>query len=421
MIRRLLRGGVSRILVGSLIGQGVLLAVSPLLTRIYSPYDFAALMVFTSLCVFIGGLISLSWDRAIVIPRSDVQASAILAWGFLSVTGIGALLAIASYFFGPSVDAVFETRVFGPLWWLLPLTCVLMGVYSLVSSWLVRTKRYGKLATRNATLGIAQAVSSVGLGLLVPGPIGLLTGNAIGRAAAVIGVGGWATLREAGRNSWARMVAVGRRYRRFPLVATWSRALNILGLQLPALLIVALYGTWEAGLYALTVRVLAGPVGVVVDAVSQYFEATFAGHRRDGTGDLTQLIRSITTRLFVIVIVPTVLILAFAPGLFAWLFGGEWRMAGVYAQITVLLFATQFVIAPISRALLVLERQYLQLGWDLARAVLTVLAVTVPFAFGGGLTDALMALTAVQVALYLVMLALCYRAAIDADRRRWRV
>jgi O-antigen/teichoic acid export membrane protein len=404
-----LRGGVPKILLGSLIGQGSLLAISPLLTRIYTPDDFGALAAFTAFATVLGGIVTVSWERGIVVPRSEFSARALAVLGVMSAVGVSVAMAVLILFIGPALDDLLDVDVFDRFWWLLPATTLAMGLYGVLSSLLVRARAYSRLAARNALQGLAQSVSSVLLGVSGFGAIGLLTGILVGRVASTLGLARWR--RADGFPSVARLRAVARRYRRFPLVSTWSRALNSLGLQLPVLMIVAIYGSMEAGMYALTVRVLATPIGIVVDAVSQYFEGAFSSRLRARSGGLVTLITGITKRLALVAAVPMMVIIIFGPVLFAWAFGSNWRDAGVLAQITVGFYAVQFVVAPISRTLLVLERQGTQLAWDVLRMVATSLAVIVPSLLGMALSGALLVLAISQVALYLAMYALCVRAA----------
>lgn len=418
MLRRLkafVTSGVSRILTGTLIGQGTLLAVSPILTRLYDVSDFGALAAFTALATVTGAIVTLSWERAIVIPRAESSARALAVLTLGSTAVVSAILAVLMLFGGPWLDDLLQTSgIFAAYWWLLPLTTLAMGAYSSLSSTLVRQRAYGRLAVRNGVQGVSQAVSSVTLGVLAIGPLGLLSSIFVGRLVSSAGMAG-SRGRRAPRLSWTRVLAVARRYRRFPLVVTWSRVLNVLGLQLPPLIVIAMYGSVEAGLYALTIRVLATPIGMIVDAVSQYFEGTFATRRRLRSGRLSSLLLRISARLLAAAVVPAVIVVVFGPMLFGFVFGAEWSLAGQYAQITVLFYLAQFVVAPISRALLVLERQYLQLFWDVSRTVLICAAVLIPGLLGLGLGTALVVLTVVQVAMYAILFALCLHASRRAE------
>lgn len=376
-MHRLFGAAVPRILLGSLIGQGAVLVVSPTLTRLYTPADFGALAVVTAISAVLGNVVTLSWDRAIVVPAAEGRAKDIVALGIVSVTLLVTSLGIVAYFLQHELAALFSSRVLVDFWWLIPVTVAVIGYYAIASSLLVRHQRYGSLAIRNATQGVSQAVSSVVLGVAGVTPLGLISSVAVGRGAALIGmVRLRAGIRGRSRHELGKTAAL---YRRFPLVNTWARVLNSLGLQLPVILIISLFGSIEAGLYALTLRVLASPVSIISDAVSQYFEGTFALRYRNGQGGLVATFSSLTRRLMLVGAIPVLIVLVFGPGLFSFVFGSQWETAGYYAQLLVLSYYAQFVVSPVSRSLVILNWQATQLVWDATRLLATTLAIIVPW------------------------------------------
>ncbi|KQQ92602.1 hypothetical protein ASF62_12185 [Leifsonia sp. Leaf325] len=361
-------------------------------------------------------LVTLSWERAIVIPRRDEDAANLVRLGLLSVVVVGAIVTALAYIFRAEMASILGSDLFDDDWWVTPVTVVLIGLFGIGSSWVVRHQRYGELGWRNALQGLAQAASSVGLGLLGVGSIGLAISPATGRAAGLLGLARQLRPKHLMSGTSSGMWATARTYRRFPLVNTWSRLINTLGLQLPVILIITLYASPAAGLYALTLRVLAAPVGIVVDAVSQYFEGTFSASLREGGSGLAKLIRTVSWRLALVAAIPTAVVLLFGPQLFSVVFGAQWEMAGVYAQILIVAYATQFAISPISRSLVILGHQKTQLVWDVSRAIGTIGAVVVPFALDLEFVYALLCMTTVQVVAYVVLLVLSLRRANRADR-----
>ena len=168
-----------------------------------------------------------------------------------------------------------------------------IGSYLVLTEWMVRAQSYGALARRNLLQGVGQVVTQVGLGLAGVRPVGLLLGLAVGR---LCGIGG--ALSEGGllrrtRPRLPDLVAAVRRYRRFPLVASWSKLLNTAGLQLPLLLISVVYGDAAAGLLGLTVRVIGGPVGVIGQAVYQVFTAEASAKVRGDDRELAAFTRQL--------------------------------------------------------------------------------------------------------------------------------
>ncbi|MGX9900053.1 hypothetical protein ACW0JT_09270 [Arthrobacter sp. SA17] len=129
------------------------------------------------------------------------------------------------------------------------------------------------------------------------------------------------------------------------------------------------------GLLALTMRVLTAPVGIISDAVSQHFEAVAAKGIRSSRTELLSQVRRTVLRQLLIGALPVALIITCGPVLFRVVFGDSWESSGVFAQILILGYYSQFVISPVSKTLLLLELHGRQAVWDICRAI----------AIGGGL------------------------------------
>jgi O-antigen/teichoic acid export membrane protein len=414
-VKALLSRPVFRILLGSLIGQGVVLAVSPVLTRTYSPSDFSAFAVITATSAVLGGFVTLSWERAIVVPPEDADARALLLLGFASTGALSGALAAVNYVFRDEIAAALDTGVFRDYWWLTPVTTLFIGLYALISSWIVRHQDYTKLSVRNATQGLSQATWSVTLGLAGVVPLGLISSLAVGRLAGALGIVHGIRRSQASPLKLRDVVQAARAHRRFPLVNTWSRLANALGLHLPIILIISAYGSVETGLYALTVRVMASPIGIIIDATSQYFEGTFARmHREDAAGRL-ELVNRFAFRMLLLGAIPTVLVLIGAPYLFRTVFGAEWNDAGMFAQLVVFTYLAQFTVAPVSRALVIMGWQFAQLAWDLGRVGLTVGSIFVCSHLDQSFERCLLTLSVVQVIAYAIQYGLCVVAAQRTD------
>lgn len=395
-----MRSPVAKILLGSAGGQGILLLASPLLTRIYTPTDFGALAVLTALSAVLGVLATLRWEAGIVLPRRDADARA-LGWLALASAGIIATLTCLILFVWPASMDVFSTGADGSLYiWLLPLTITAISIHKVLSAWMVRREQFARLGQRNFLVGLGQLVVQVGLGFAGMKPLGLLLGIAGGRLAGTGGAFGSGGFFEAGLPRRRTLRRVAFRYKRFPLVSSFSAVVNSLGLQAPVLLLSALYGGVGFGLLALTMRVLTAPVGIISDAVSQHFESAAAKSIRAGTPRLIVLLRRTILRQLAAGAVPVTLILAFGPWLFETVFGSDWRVSGVFAQVLAIGYYCQFVVSPVSKTLLLLELHGRQAVWDVARAVGVVGGLSVCGLLGWDLLQACMIMALIQVLSY---------------------
>lgn len=371
---------VLSILSGSLVGQGAVIAVSPLLTRLYSPADFGALALVTAVAAIAGGFVSLSWEAAVALPEDDDDARILMWLAMISSFALSSVLGLVLFLLRVPLARTFDSGIFVDYWWLAPITVLFTAVFSTLSSWRVRRMDFRKLATRNAIQGLAQATSSVVLGFAGVAPLGLASSLAIGRAAGVFGMIASKGVSNSGVPRLRRVVQVARRYKKFPLLTSPSAVINSLGLQAPILLLAAIYGSVAIGLLALAMRVLAAPIGILADAVSQYFVGVFANNLHTGKRSSAQLILGIVRRLALVGLLPTIIVAALGPQLFSMVFGHQWTQAGIYAQILIVVYYFQLVVSPISRTLGLLERQGLQLAWDLGRVILaasTILIIAV--------------------------------------------
>jgi len=151
--------GVSRIVSGSVAGQGLVILCYPLLTRLYDPAEFGLLSVFSSIVGIISIVSSASLFQAIPVPPDDREA-ADLAWTALAaVTLTTVVTAGVGLFAGPPIAALLGVPQLAQYWWLVALTVFVMGAYLVLSEWMVRDRSYAALGNRNLFMGVGQAAT----------------------------------------------------------------------------------------------------------------------------------------------------------------------------------------------------------------------------------------------------------------------
>ncbi|MEO7124578.1 MAG: oligosaccharide flippase family protein [Nakamurella sp.] len=409
-------GGLLWMVFGSGIGQGIALAVSPLLTRLYTPEEFGLLRAFMSVTAVSGTFVVFRMEAAIPLPKSDRTAASV-AWLGIAFGAVGSL---AIGLLGPLIAVPIATMVgtpdLGSVWWWVSVATFAIVLDKVLLTWMVREKRYKALAARNFLQGVGQAGSQVGFGYAPFQSVGLLLGWILGRIVAIGGLFSSGGLFAQGFPRRKDLVVAVRRYRRFPLVASWAALLNVLGQQAPFLVIGAYYGSVSLGLMGLTAQVLAAPVTLIGDAVSRVFQGEGSAAIRDGVTPLRPIIRS-NVKVLSAISVPMAVVLVFvSPPLFAFVFGAQWREAGVYAQILALGYAANLIVSPMSQTLLILEKQGKQLVWDASRMIVTVGGPLVAAMLGYSATVAIATLSAGFVVCYGALWWTCVRAATRYDQ-----
>ena len=145
------------------------------------------------------------------------------------------------------------------------------------------------------------------------------------------------------------------RYKEFPIYSTWSSFFNSASLQLPPILFASLFNPAIAGLYSLAHRALAMPLSLVGRAIADVFFSNAAvAHRKN---ELSGLISDIHDKLAHIAMAPTLILILIAPELFEFVFGSEWKEAGIYAQWLAPWLYLVFITSPLSTTFSIMEKQ----------------------------------------------------------------
>jgi len=151
--------------------------------------------------------------------------------------------------------------------------------------------------------------------------------------------------------------------------------LNVLGLQLPVILVAYQYGSQVAGWFGLTQRVVGLPVTLIGTAVAQVYLGEFVTALRSDRIQARALFKRATIALAVVGSALLIFLVAFGPWTFRHVFGLQWSVSGDYARALAPGIAGQMVASPLSSTLIALERQRAQFIWDATRVTLIVTIV----------------------------------------------
>lgn len=371
---------VAVLLSGTAVSQIVIVALTPLLTRLYPPETFGVLSVYLSLMLPIGVLTSLHYESAIPLPEKDSEALNLLALS-LFVLLINVFLSIGFFsFVGQPLIASFGIKGMEQIILFLPLSIFGFGLFQIFQLWMLRKEDYPQIAKGRVRMNVTQFFFQIGLGVTTGTSSGLIAGEVIGR---IIGGGGmahaaWKNIRHTYKYiSFQAMWNMAIRYRRFPLLASWSSILNGLTQHLPTLFIAYSLGAKAAGLYLIANRLLALPDALIGYSVKQVYIAKSAKVIHRSLPEFTSFFWSTTKRMGLIsaaVYIPATL---FLPFFLPSIFGEDWGDVGIFVQCLSLLFFFQLIVGPISANFNLLEQQYMQVLCEGIRLSLLVTGIII--------------------------------------------
>lgn len=398
---------------GTALGQGLVAAATPFLTRLYAPADFGLQAVYVSILSILVVVASLRLELAVPLPKYEREAAHLLLLALLAAAVFSGLTVVGCLLFGQRLLQSIHAPGLQPfLVWVLPIGVLGAGSYQAMSYWAIRKRDYDRLARTRWRQGLAQVIAQIGLGFLPFGPLGLLVGADVGR---INGTGmlvrsAWQEEREHFRSfTWRELRGMASRYRNFPLVSTWSALLNAMALFLPAILITAIFDAQVSGQFALGQRIVGLPMALIGQAIAQVYTAECAALLREHPERLNGLFKRTMRKLFLAGALPLLALALMGPQGFRWMFGPKWGMAGLFVRILAPVYLLQLVASSLSQTMAVLERQKLQFIWDSARVIAVVVAIVIPARMGLGIVWITSTFGIAMGLLYLGLLWLLHR------------
>ncbi|PFG39023.1 O-antigen/teichoic acid export membrane protein [Georgenia soli] len=407
------RRSVALLAGGSTAGQLITFGLTPLISRLYTPDDFAVLTVISTIALTLGIVSALRFDAAIPLPKRDQDAYSLVHLGLLAtliITTTGVIIALT---FRQPISIAFGIEALSSWLWVAPVSAGAMGTYVTLSQLAIRRQDFRPIGTRNVMTPSLTSASQLafGTGGLQPGglPLGYLVGQLAG-ALSMAKRADLQSMRSASIRSPQSLKKVARRYRRFPLVLAPSALINSLGTQLPIVLIALSYAPAEVGSLGLAQRVLYAPVVLVGVALSQVYLSELSRSVREGGSNIvSQFVRTSAVLAVAGFVVALVLLVA-GPQLFSTILGHDWEMSGRFAQLLAAAIALQLIASPLSQTLIVAERTALQFGWDLSRLLLTTGAVALCIMSDLSAEKAVLAFSLSTAAAYVLSWLMSYSA-----------
>ena len=223
ILNRLFRDALSRdiatVASGNAAAQILQLIAVPVLMLLYEPSDYGVYAVYLAAVAVLAVVSSLRYDFAILLATSRrtifslfaLCTGMVVGWcALLALLGTGATLVYAA---DPWPALPLRLALF------LPLGVGLNAFHTLSLQYATRQQEYGTLRTARILYGFVTVLAQGVLFFLYDSPVGLILGEALGRAAGVLVLTrpvfvDWRSCRA--RVSIRNVAAAARRYSRFP-------------------------------------------------------------------------------------------------------------------------------------------------------------------------------------------------------------
>jgi O-antigen/teichoic acid export membrane protein len=399
---------------GATIAQAIPVALSFVLTRLYTPADLGALALYVSIITIAGMAATGRYELAILIPRRDREAFdlfvlSILASAAFSIVLFGLLIGVSAV----APHALTRFHALGPFLYALPASVFLIAAFQSLNYWYNRRRYYGSFA--NARIGQAATMGTVQVtaGAMKTGAAGLIGGYLSGQVVCVLTLV-WLSSAEfrdrLAASSRNRVRAAGRRHIEFPRYLIPGHLANVASMQVPVLFLSYWYPASAVGSYSLAERVLVLPMTLIGAAIGDVYRQQAAATYQE-TGNCRSLYLRTARRLAAIAVLPIALGIVVAPSVFPVVFGSAWRTSGEIAQLLGVMVFFQLVSSPLSQTVYLAGMYRADLIWQLTRLALAVAAFYFGHRFSTDFRVSVALYAGCLSALHLAHSVLQYRAA----------
>lgn len=372
---------------GNGLAQAIGVLGMPLLTRLYTPQDFATQNLFLQTVGFVTGIMTWRYEYFIQLPKNESESKSLLDLVLFIGVSVFLVATPMSWIFRHTfAHWLGDTRL--STWLILvPLTALLI-CFSLALQHRVQRRKSYKASGLAELVSKITYISSGMLGsVALGGAFGLIAATgfgAVGKIYWLLRIGKiWKSITifplninllfiSGGR--FDRIKHVSRTYARLSSSMVISHIFVNFAVALPAVFIAHTYGTEILGNYALVVSTLYLPAGLVGSAIGQVYYQRAAEGWANGQGFST--LWQVTAKRLVFIGLPIYTLVALIS---TWgyplIFGKTWATAGHYATIMSMSAFFSFISSPMDRSSLIVNVWWYLPIWHIVRVIATLVTI----------------------------------------------
>ena len=366
------RNNVLTLIAGTSLAQVLPIAAAPILTRLYTPEEMGALVLFTSIVIVLAAITTGKYELATLLPDNDKDAAAISALAICINLFFCSVLFLVVLLFGNQIEALTTKDGLPFSLYLIPVSVFFLGLINVFTYFNIRHNEYRSIRNGEIIKAGTAATAQASGGLLNSGVTGLVGGQLLSQALAAY------TLHKKSRLNGLSLPRANRKrinearktYADFPKYSVAAGISNTSAQHLTSALIPILFTGGALGLYGLVQRVLGAPAKLIGEAISKVFFSQCVIEKK-ATGSARKVLLSTLKKLIAIGLPIYAVLYACVEDLFPFVFGAEWAESGTLARALVPLFFVRFVVSPLTRINQVYMKNKNVMVWQIGLVIIT--------------------------------------------------
>lgn len=369
---------VTTLVSGTVLSQLIVFALSPLISRLYSPEESANFSIYARIILFVSTIATARFESALALPKRNEHAFSLyrLIVQLVIISFFISILASIIYvFFGlKKSDESF-------IYLMIPFGFAPLCMMNIGNGWAMRLGQFKEISRVRMLNSLSMNLSNVFFGWLGLGYKGLILGYIIG----VTLPGAWFTrkyhllkLKYKDFTIRKRKSVIGKTYIEFPKVNLPHALMDITRELLIVYFILLFFDKKVLGSYDFSFKMLKLPLTVIGGAIGQVYFQKIASKKNNGES-LFEITIQTMRNLFFISIVPFTVLYLWGEELFSFVFGAEWSLAGKYSEIMAPWLMMNLVVSPVSQLPVVIGKIKSFFWVGLLGSFLLVALLTVPY------------------------------------------
>jgi len=365
---------VLTLMTGTTIAQAIPIAISPILTRIYTPEDFGVFALYMAIASIISIIATGRYEMAIMLLKEEKDVKSIVKLIMILLSTVTFITFLIVFFFNEAITNLFENPEISSWLYFLPISIFLVGLYQIYNYLLIREKNFKRLSTNKIIVSTTNVSTQLGYGFIISNGFGLLFGNIISYIVSIYFIIKSQVVNKYFHFRNNSIKEVAKEYQNFPKYDVPSVLVNVVANQLPLLALGKFFGLGVVGFYSLMYKVLMMPISLLSGTVLDVFKQR-ATEDYNKYGNCKDIYIKTFKSLVLLGIVPFTILGIFAPEIFAFVFGEKWKVAGEFAQIMTPMFFLKFIVNPLSYTFFITQKQKLNLIGQFILLILTMISI----------------------------------------------
>jgi O-antigen/teichoic acid export membrane protein len=343
---------IAKLVTGTGIAQLIQFATIPVLTRIYTPEEFAIFSLFAATATIFSVIATFRYEMAVVLPHEPDDARYLL-WVCVYISAAISVLCLVG---------VLILRCWiglNPWFFLIPPYVFFSGILQAWNYWSTRNGKFNQnFAGRIGTV-MVNSGSSITLGVAGSGAFGLIISSLLAQVTGAF-ILAWNHIKDFGAFLSFRkpkeMKRVAKNYKKFPLFNTGHALLDTMQDQGMVYFLSHYFLAQIVSFYTQAYRILKAPFGLIGSAIYQVIYPKLSNEYNQQI-NLRPRVLKIYKTLFLIGL-PFFLILWWnTETIFAFFLGNKWIGAGTIAHLILPWLFLNFIAAPLSCLTLIAQKQ----------------------------------------------------------------